>query len=194
MAEGDSGNTLQIVLDGEVRVSVGATDGQEVVLAILGPGSPIGEMALLDSGPRSATITALTVTPTVVLSRTDFLDLLRDTPAISLRLLQVQAQRLRAADALVMDAWFLDVTARVAKKLLELAQTGGVPAERGRGIAIQIAQEELASQIVSTRASVSKSLGQLQRAGTLAVRRYRITILQPAALGTVAGRVTPWTW
>ena len=59
--EGDPGDKLYIVLDGKVKLGRTSSDGRENLLAILGPGQMFGELSLFDPGPRSATVTAVTV-------------------------------------------------------------------------------------------------------------------------------------
>jgi len=90
MTEGESGHEFFVVIDGEV----GVTSGGETV-AKLGPGSYVGELALLDPGPRTATVTALRDTQAVLLSSREFYAAVEDTPGLSRKLLTGMARRLR---------------------------------------------------------------------------------------------------
>src|SRR3954471_9425925 len=94
MTEGETGHEFFAVVDGEV----GVTSGGETV-AKLGPGSYVGELALLDPGPRTATVTALRDTQTVLLSSREFYAAVEDVPGLARRLLTGMARRLREADA-----------------------------------------------------------------------------------------------
>jgi CRP-like cAMP-binding protein len=67
MREGDIGREAFVIVEGEVAVTLGTK-----TLAIVGPGEVVGEMALMDGGPRSATVTAITDVRTLVASRLDF--------------------------------------------------------------------------------------------------------------------------
>lgn len=89
---GESGVGFHLILDGEATVDAGARSGK------LGPGDYFGEMALLDRGPRSATITAATEVRTLSLISWDFLALLERSPSIATKLLVKLSQRLRAAE------------------------------------------------------------------------------------------------
>jgi CRP-like cAMP-binding protein len=91
--EGAIGRELIILLEGQAAV---ARDG--VQITVLGPGAFIGEMSLLDGGPRSATVTALTELSTLVLLSHEFWQVIDDVPPLAHKLLSSLATRLRAAD------------------------------------------------------------------------------------------------
>jgi CRP-like cAMP-binding protein len=94
MSEGEAGHEFYVIIDGEV----GVTSGGET-LAKLGPGTYVGEQALLDPGPRTATVTALRDTQTVLLSSREFYAAIDDVPGLSRKLLAGMAKRLREATA-----------------------------------------------------------------------------------------------
>ena len=94
MKEGEPGHEFYAIIDGEV----GVTSGGET-LAKLGPGAYVGEQALLDPGPRTATVTALRDTQTVLLSSREFYAAIDDVPGLSRKLLAGMARRLREATA-----------------------------------------------------------------------------------------------
>ncbi len=89
MRQGESGSEFVIVLDGQVEVT---HDGRSV--ATLGPGTWFGEIALLDSRPRTATVAAKTTVTIEVLTRNEFCTLLADVPDLSVKLLATMARRL----------------------------------------------------------------------------------------------------
>jgi CRP/FNR family transcriptional regulator, cyclic AMP receptor protein len=94
MTEGETGHEFYAIIDGEV----GVTTGGETV-AKRGPGAYVGEMALLDPGPRTATVTALRDTQAVLLSSREFYAAIDEVPALSRKLLAGMAKRLRTATA-----------------------------------------------------------------------------------------------
>jgi len=94
MTEGETGHEFYAIIDGEV----GVTTGGETV-AKLGPGAYVGEMALLDPGPRTATVTALGDTQAVLLSSREFYAAIDEVPALSRKLLAGMAKRLRTPTA-----------------------------------------------------------------------------------------------
>jgi CRP/FNR family transcriptional regulator, cyclic AMP receptor protein len=90
--EGDPGVGLFIITDGSTDVTVGGKR-----LAKLGPGDFFGEIALLDGGPRTATVTALTDIKLLGLTEWVFRGLMIEHPGIAVKALQSMAGRLRTA-------------------------------------------------------------------------------------------------
>jgi CRP-like cAMP-binding protein len=98
--EGQGGIAFFIVTSGEAVISRQGSDGQHVEVRRVGPGGVFGEMALFTDRPRSATVTASEPTDCLALHRLEFLDELRRSPEVALRLLDSLAIRLDAASAL----------------------------------------------------------------------------------------------
>jgi CRP/FNR family transcriptional regulator len=84
-----------LITKGRVNVVRGAAGESQTALASLGPGEFFGEMALLDSYPRSASVVAVDDTECLVLSRWDFLAELRSNPFIAVQMLPVLSRRIR---------------------------------------------------------------------------------------------------
>ncbi len=93
VTQGTPGQAFYLILSGRVGIE---RDGS--VLGAFGPGDFFGEMSLLDSAPRSATIRAIDDTACLMLSSWDFKGLLERTPSIAIKLLEVLSRRLRVAD------------------------------------------------------------------------------------------------
>ena len=91
--EGDEASELFVIKSGQVRVQIGNRTIRE-----LGAESIFGEMALIDSEPRSATVTAITDVELVPVSEKQFLFLVSQTPYFALKVMRVLAQRLRATN------------------------------------------------------------------------------------------------
>ncbi len=102
-SQGDEGDGLYIVDSGEVRISAVVGQNQARTLATIGPGDYFGEMAVLDSAPRSATATAETATKTTFLARDKFLPLLQDHPEIALNIAREFSARMRKLDQKYSD-------------------------------------------------------------------------------------------
>jgi len=161
--KGDPGATLYIILSGQVKIVLPSEGGEEAVLGVLDEGEFFGELSLIDGRPRSATIMATLPTEALVLHRDDFLAFLEANPRCAIDLLHTLCQRLRETDEFVEDAVFLDVPARLAKKLLELAASYGTQGAEGTVIGMRLTQAELATMVGATRESVNKALAGLQR-------------------------------
>ena len=95
LTQGDEGEALFLIRTGQVKVSVVAEDGREVILSVLGAGSFFGEMALLDDEPRSAHVFAMEESVLLSLRREDFRARLARSPELGIALLRELSRRLR---------------------------------------------------------------------------------------------------
>jgi CRP-like cAMP-binding protein len=91
--QGDPGRECFVIADGRARATMRGKG-----TAVLGPGSFFGEMALLDQGPRSATVMAETDMHLLVLGSRQFSALINEVPTVAVRIMQGLAERLRAAE------------------------------------------------------------------------------------------------
>ena len=102
--KGDDGDALYILSDGWVKMVSVDKDGGEMVINQAGPGSIIGEMALIDNEPRSAGVTALSTIEMLKLSREDFLDVLEHQPTLGLQITRNIIGRLRFSTTYIENA------------------------------------------------------------------------------------------
>ena len=162
---GDPGDGLYRVDEGLLKVSIASASGAERILAILGPGSIVGDLAIIDGLPRSATVTALRDCKLRFLSRTAFEKFAAAEPAIYKYLLNVMAARLRDTDAIVAAGSFLPLKGRVARALLDLAHAFGNDVGSGRIVIRQkLSQTDLASMAGIARENVSRIMNEWIRA------------------------------
>jgi len=180
--EGDPGTALYVIVKGRIKISQSSPDGKERALGLLGPGAVFGELAVLDGGPRSADAVVLEDVELLAVPREAFLAFLLEHPQAAMSLLVVLSQRLRRTDQLVSDAAFFDVRGRLARVLLELAQTQGQRESDGAFACPQLTQTELASMVGVTRESINKWLRYYERRGTLTRRRGRLVVADPERL------------
>jgi len=94
LREGDDGDSAYLILSGSVDVTIGAGDSARSV-ATLSDGEVFGEMSLLDPGPRSATVTAVTETECAVTSYDDFMASIREDPEQAIEFMKTLVLRLR---------------------------------------------------------------------------------------------------
>jgi len=174
---GDEGGSLHIIERGRVKVTIPSSSGEELILAILGPGDLLGELSLFDGKPRSATVHALEETETLCLHREDLLALMRKRFSVVEKILVVLAQRIRDTDMLLAESHFLDITSRLAKKILDLGDAFGVREGRKVRIGVKITQKDLASMIGATRESINKQLKALRDQGLVRISGGTIEIL-----------------
>ncbi|CAN5622626.1 N/A [soil metagenome] len=89
--EGETGIGLHVVVSGETKVSIGGRTRRR-----LGPGAFFGEIALLDGGPRTATVTAETPVKTLSIPSWSFKAVIKTQPGLALKMLEEACRRLRA--------------------------------------------------------------------------------------------------
>ena len=112
---GAPGQSMVVILNGTVRVSLPGPRGKGIILADLPAGELLGEVALLDGKERSADATALTKCELVVLERRDVVAFLEKRPDVCLKLLELMCARLRKSDQRMSDIAFLELSVRLAK-------------------------------------------------------------------------------
>jgi CRP-like cAMP-binding protein len=179
--EGDPGDALHVVVEGSVRVAVLSAGGEEATVALLGPGEFLGDLALLDGRPRSATATAHQATKTLIVTRGDFRRWLSERPAAAFALLEALSLRVRRGDEALADLSFVGLHQRLAKRLLALTAT-----ETDARARMRITQSELASMLGVSRESVNKQLNLFAREGWIALGRGSVTVLDREALRNVS--------
>lgn len=161
---GDPGDGCYRLEEGLLKVSMLSPSGAERILAILGPGSIVGDMAMIDGRPRSASVTALRDCKLSFVSRTSFETVANKNPEIYKHLLSLLAARLRDTDQVVAAGTFLPVKGRVARALLDLAKAFGNDVGGGRVVIRQkLSQSDVAAMAGIARENVSRILNEWMR-------------------------------
>lgn len=181
--EGQVEAPVAIVLEGRVRVSALASDGRELVLAFCGPGSILGELAALDHGRCSATVSAIDEVQAITLRPAAFHEFLRARPDAAIALLRLVGSRLRNADRSRVEFAALDAAGRVAARIVELSDRFGQTEPDGAVvISLALSQEELASWVGCSREATVKALAQLRGLGLIETGRRRLRVNDVEAL------------
>lgn len=179
--EGDPGDSLLVVVDGSLKAVSASPHGEELLLAVMGPGDVVGELAVADRGSRSATIAALTDTVVLRIPRDALLDVAATSPALAQALLVSLAGIVRRLTGEAADLVFLDVPRRVAKLLLGM-RTAGTDTVR-----TPLTQTELAERIGASRQSLNAALQVFQRRGWVRVGAHGVEVRDAEALRRFVG-------
>jgi CRP/FNR family cyclic AMP-dependent transcriptional regulator len=171
--EGDTGDTLYVILSGRLRAFSVSDDGERAITYdVYGPGEYVGEMGL-DGGPRSAHVEALQATRCAVIARSTLQAHLAEAPDFALELLLKVIRRARAATLLARNMGITDVYGRLKALLLSL----GVAEPDGSFVLPErLTQKEIASRLGCSREMVTRVLGTLKTGGYIsedADRRLR---------------------
>lgn len=174
--QGEPSERLYIVIAGKVKISRRAPDGRESLFAVVGPSEMFGELSVFDPGPRTSSATSLTVVCAAPLDRDVLQAWIAERPAIAERLLRVLARRLRRTDDDLSHLIFTDVTGRVAKQLLRLANQFGVREDGAMRVTHDLTQEELGQLVGSSRETVNKVLSRFCQRGWIRVEGKSVVI------------------
>jgi CRP/FNR family cyclic AMP-dependent transcriptional regulator len=165
---GDPGDGFYRLDEGLLKVSIESASGAERILAILGTGAIVGDLAIIDGKPRSATVAALRDCKLRFVSRAVFEEFARKEPEIYKYLLKVLATRLRDTDKIVAAGSFLPLKGRVARALLDLANAFGNNVGGPRIVIRQkVSQSDLAAMAGIARENVSRIMNDWIRAKTV---------------------------
>jgi CRP/FNR family cyclic AMP-dependent transcriptional regulator len=175
--EGDDGDHLYVIASGKVKLGTKSPDGRENLLMILGPGDMFGELSLFDSGPRTATATAVTDSKLLSLGQNKVIPWVREHPEVSLQLLSRLASRLRRTNEVVGDLVFSDVPGRVAKALIDLGVKFGEQKPEGLHVSHDLTQEELAQLVGASRETVNKALADFAQRGWIRLEARSVVVL-----------------
>jgi CRP/FNR family cyclic AMP-dependent transcriptional regulator len=154
---GDEGDGCYRVEEGLLKVSVVAPNGEERIFAILGPGSFIGELSMIDGAPRSASVCALHDSRLSFVSRAAFEAHCQSNPEVYRHIMTLLARRLRDTNAALAASSFLSLQGRVARALLSLAEAFGQDVGGGRILVKQrVTQGDLGAMAGIARENVSR--------------------------------------
>ena len=178
------GEVVYVILSGTVKVHLEQEDGHDVIIAILGPGDIVGEMAALDNRERSASVVTLEKTNVLWMDRASFEGFLRTVPLVAFNLSCILSKRLRLANGQIQALAAHAVENRVARQLIAFADRYGEKAGTGKlHIPIRLTQSDIASLVGASREHTNKVLVSYRERGYLSVSAtHHITILNKEAL------------
>ncbi len=172
ITEGDSSDSVFVVLSGRVKVFISDTEGHEMILDTQGPGEYVGEMAM-DGNPRSASVMTMEPSTFAVVARDPIREAIRNNPDFALDMIAKIIDRARIATSSVKDLALLDVYGRVARLLLNMAVDTG---DGKLAIPGKLTQQEIAERVGASRDMVSRIFRDLTAGGYISVESRVITI------------------
>lgn len=174
----DPADAFYAIRRGEIRITAGTGAGRRMTLNLLGPGDIFGEIALFDGRPRSADAVAAEPAELFAVRRRDMLDLVARRADLALRIIELLCERLRVASARLEETVMMPLPARIARRLLALAEDFGAE--------LHVSQDDIADFAGTTRETVNRQLQAWRRQGLLDLHRNRVVVRDPAALVSVA--------
>ena len=176
------------VARGSVRISSVSLSGKQVSLTYVEPGVWFGDISLFDGLPRTHDAHAHGATTLLNVRKPDFLQILAEHVELYDALLRLNCRRLRLMFDVVEDLNTRPLAARLARQILLLARSYGVPQGEEIRIGLQLAQEDLAQLLGASRQRVNQELKALERAGALRIEPARLIVLSKDKLLAIADR------
>ncbi|MEV0261200.1 Crp/Fnr family transcriptional regulator [Streptomyces sp. NPDC050617] len=186
--EGEQAQELMVLHEGVAKVTARLDGGRAALMDIRIAGDVVGELAAVDLGPRSATVTACGDVVATVVPRHELLPFLLTNPDMALALNRVLCGRLRRSDRRRLEFGGYPVLVRVARVLVELAEQYGRPGRKAefKIIDVNLSQSEFASLTGCTTHTVRKALAELRDSGHITTGARKTEVLDQDGLRKVA--------
>lgn len=184
-ARGDAPEEWIACAKGAVRVSSTSISGKQITLTYVEPGIWFGDVAIFDGDRRTHDAYAHGETSTLCVAKADFRKILATHVEFYEAMLRLHARRIRQLYGLVEDLNTLPLRARLAKQLLHLARSYGVPCLNETNevrIGLQLAQEELAQLLGASRQRVNQELKAMEREEAIRVEPGGLVVRNRAIL------------
>lgn len=179
---GDANTGLYGVLDGAIRIGAPTPDGREAVLGLIETAQWFGEIALFDRGPRTHDAEAVVPSRLLWIPRDRLETLLEAEPGHWRHLGGLLAEKIRAVFAGLEELALLPAPARLARRLLAMAQGHGMLAPGLAQRRIAVTQAQLGAMLALSRQTVSEVLRDFEARGWLARHHGGIELKDLAAL------------
>ena len=172
---GDDGEGFYIVKSGKVAVTGDAYNGKSLVLYYIEAGDSVGELATIDSLPRSASAIAVRNSEIYYISSSEFLRVLTLHPNLSVKLISLLSSRVRRTTQLLWDISFLEAKQRVARRLMEALELNKAN-DNSLVSSVDLTQLELSYLCGISREHVNKILAQFQSSGLVELQRGKVMV------------------
>jgi len=183
-SQGEEGKGFYVVLEGRVKVFRLSFQGKSQILNIVGPGEPVGEVAVFQGSSFPAYAQAMEDSRLLYFPREAFVELIKGTTSLALGMLAIMSKRLRRLANLVEELSLKEVPGRLAAYLLRLAKEQG----GGEEILLGVAKGQLAEMLGTTPETLSRALAKMASQGLLEVRGSRVKILDSQTVEELAER------
>lgn len=182
---GDAGDRIYLLKRGVVKISTLTDDGKEIILALLRKGEVFGEESVLEDAPRDHMAEAYEDALICVITRQDFMGILRAHPEMAFKVTKLVGFRLKTLRNRVEGLLFKGAPARLAQTLLDLARDHGVKDAEGILLPLRLSQQDLANLIGVTRESVNLALADFRERGLVETDGRSLRLRRPDELRTL---------
>lgn len=182
LVQGEEGTAIVVLLAGVARISMIAPNGQEIVLDYAEPGTVLGEIAMLDGRPRTASATAMYAGRYLRVGRAAFESFIERWPKVAFGMLRDMARRLRETDTTIESDRAFAAGPRLARFLKRLTEQKA----DGHRLARDLSQSELGNFVGMSRENINRQLASWSDAGVIELTQGKIRIIDGAYLAQIA--------
>ena len=175
-APGDPDGQLYFLLEGTVRLYKIYGEYKEATVALLKDRGVFGEVGLDEGSRQTCFAETVTGARVAVVRKRVLVEAIKSHPTFATKLLFSFSDRLRQSDEAIESLLSREVSARLARLLLNLGKRFGETNGSGTVLNLRLTHQDLANMIVSTREAVSKVMSEFQRVGLIEVRNRRICL------------------
>lgn len=172
-SQGDESDGLFILKSGRAKVFISDENGKEMVIAVLGPGEVVGEIASLDGEVRTASVVAMEPSTVLRIAQGDFKSFLKENHELAFEIIQVLTRRIRSYATSVGNLAFKNVYERIVV-MLEQNSTG--QDDGTRILDGPFTHQDIADMVGSSREMVSRVVSELTKGGYISVDHRIVTI------------------
>lgn len=174
----DADDAVLLLVSGRIKLYHITGEGKQTVLALIEPGELFGELSLLNPGQREEFAETMEPSTVVLVPGDEIRRLMEQHPEVTLGITRLIGLRRRRIERRLKSLLFHSNRERLVHLLLELAEKYGRPTEQGLQIGVKLSHQDLAGIIGSTRETVTVLLGELQKEGSLLIKRRQLVLTQ----------------
>jgi len=178
----EDGDFAVFLLSGGLKISMVSADGREIILNYCAPGELVGEIALLDSGPRTATVSAIVPSSVVLIPSRTFLGTLSVNPSSLVSVMRELARRVRQLNLIIESDRTFSMAPRLARALLRLID----PDLSDGRLRFNLSQSDLGAFAGLARENVSRLLSDWEAKGIVMREGRDLVVRDPGYLHSLA--------
>lgn len=184
--QGERAGRAHALLSGGVRITQAGSDGEEILIRLIGPGEIFGCVPVLTDGLYPADATTIVDSIEISWDPVDLLALMREHSGIAINMIAILGQRIGETQERLRELATQSADRRLARTLLRLLDQAGRPTAEGTRIEFPLRRKDIADIAGTTLHTASRILANWERQGLLISRRQELIIVSPEEIGRIA--------
>jgi CRP/FNR family transcriptional regulator, dissimilatory nitrate respiration regulator len=188
-SDGESTKGFYVLLSGKVKLFKVSSEGKEQILHVVSAPDAFAEAALFLEGTYPAYAETLADSQLLFFPKRDFIQLIERNPRLSVNMIISLSQYLKRFTALIEELSLKEVSARIAKYLVDLSLKLSKEGKNPKTVELDLSKTQLALKLGTISETLSRTLGKMKNKGIIDVQKSRIHILNREALEELASGV-----